>query len=89
MKTYEKQMATVSFNWKPTQRERFGKFSEGLPGFTKSVACVERNAQGPFGGLRTGLGDPVSSCGNSAGRRTEMPSRKAKDNRGSDQLVVL
>jgi len=46
VKTYEEQMATVSFNWKPTQRERFGEFSEGLPGFTKSVACVERNAQG-------------------------------------------
>ena len=38
-------MATVLTVWKPTRRERFGEFSEGLPGFTKSVACVERNAQ--------------------------------------------
>lgn len=39
------QMATGLTAWKPTRRERFGEFSEGLPGFTKSVACVERNAQ--------------------------------------------
>ena len=38
-------MATVLTVWKPTRGERFGEFSEGLPGFTKSVACVERNAQ--------------------------------------------
>jgi len=43
---------------KPTQRKRFGELSEGLPGFTKGVACVERNAQEPFDKLRTGLGDP-------------------------------
>jgi len=30
---------------KPTQRKRLGELSEGLPGFTKGVACVERNAQ--------------------------------------------
>jgi hypothetical protein len=35
----------VSTDWKPTRRERLGEFLEGLSGFTKSVACVERNAQ--------------------------------------------
>jgi len=38
-------MATVLTVWKPTQGKRHGEFSEGLSGFTKSVACVERNAQ--------------------------------------------
>ena len=39
---------------KPTQRERIGELSEGLPGSTKSVACVERNVRN--------LGDPMGSC---------------------------
>jgi hypothetical protein len=51
-------MAMVLTDQKPTQRERFGEFSEGLPGSAKSVARVERNAQEPFDRLRTGLGDP-------------------------------
>ena len=38
-------MATVLTVWKPTQGKRHGEFSEGLSGFTKSVACVERSAQ--------------------------------------------
>ena len=38
-------MATVLTVWKPTQGKRYGEFSEGLSGFTKSVAYVERNAQ--------------------------------------------
>jgi len=35
----------VSQDQKPIQKERDGEFLEGLPGFTKSVACLERNAQ--------------------------------------------
>jgi len=45
MKVAQIQTATVLTVWKPTQRERYGEFLEGLSGFTKSVACVERNAQ--------------------------------------------
>ena len=37
-----------------TQRAQFGECSEGLPGSTKSVACVERNVKN--------LGDPAGSC---------------------------
>ncbi len=43
----------VSTAQKPTQRERFGEFLEGLPGSTKSVACVKRNVEN--------LGDPMGS----------------------------
>jgi hypothetical protein len=38
-----KQTAMGSTAQKPTQRKRFGELSEDLPGFTKGVACVERN----------------------------------------------
>jgi len=62
VKAAQKQMATVLTVWKPIRKERFGEFLEGLPGFTKSVACVEGNAQEPFGRLRIGLGDPNGSC---------------------------
>ena len=47
-------MAMVLTNQKPTQRERFGEFSEGLPGSTKSVVCVERSVKN--------VGDPLGSC---------------------------
>ena len=43
------QMAMAFTHQKPTQRKRFGELPEGLPGSTKSVACMERNAQEPFG----------------------------------------
>jgi hypothetical protein len=46
-------MAMVSTAQKPTQRERFGEFLEGLPGSTKSVAGVKRNVEN--------LGDPMGS----------------------------
>jgi len=46
-------MAIVSTNEKPTQRYRLGEVSEGLPGSTKSVACMERNVEN--------LGDPQCS----------------------------
>jgi|SaaInl7_150m_RNA_FD_contig_41_1688384_length_479_multi_5_in_0_out_0_1 hypothetical protein len=39
------QMAMVSTNQKPKQRNRNGKVLEGLPGSTKSVACMERNVE--------------------------------------------
>ena len=49
------QTAMVLTAQKPTPRERFfGEFFEGLPGSTKSVACVKRNAEN--------LGDPLGSC---------------------------
>jgi len=52
----------VSTNQKPAQRNRFfSEVPEGLPGSTKSVACMERN------GLE--LARPERSCGG-AGRRT-------------------
>jgi len=65
---------------KPIQRKRFGELSEGLPGFTKGVACVERNAQE--------LGRPARSC-RKVGRLNETSSREAKYKRASDQLIVL
>jgi hypothetical protein len=34
-------MAMVLTRQKPTQRKRFGELSEGLPGSTKSVGCVQ------------------------------------------------
>jgi hypothetical protein len=74
-------MAMVLTVQKPTQREQIGELSEGLPGSTKSVACVERNAQE--------LGRPESSCKKKAGRQTETTSREAGYNRESDQLIVL
>ena len=74
-KPYKMQMATVSTVWKPIQRERFGEFLEGLSGFAKSVACLERNAQE--------LGRPESSR-RKVGRQTEISSREARNNRGSD-----
>ena len=46
-------MAMVLTRQKPTQRKRFGELSEGLPGSTQSVGCVERC-------VRT-LGDPSGS----------------------------
>jgi hypothetical protein len=45
-----KQTVMGSTAQKPTQRKRIGELSEGLPGFTKGVACVERNVRN--------LGDP-------------------------------
>ena len=60
------QMATVLAVWKPTRRERFGEFLEGLPGFTKSVACFERNAQElgrPDLFLREQVGRPKDQVG--------------------------
>jgi len=52
------QMAMVSTAQKPTQRERLGEFLEGLPGSTKSVACVKRNVKNPSASLRAGFGRP-------------------------------
>ena len=47
-------MAMVLTRQKPRQRDRFfGEISEGLPGSTKSVGCVERSVRN--------LGDPVGS----------------------------
>ncbi len=86
------QMAMVSTAQKPTQRERFGEFSEGLPGSTKSVAWVERNVKN--------LGDPKGSCirvcigkvstsSKMQVGRIETSSREADDRRESDQPTVL
>ena len=47
-------MATVLTDGKPTQRARKGECSEGLPGSTKSVGCVERSIRD--------LGGPKCSC---------------------------
>ena len=73
---------------KPTQRGRFGEFSEGLPGSTKSAGCVERSIED--------LGGPGSSWAGewgvpppAAGRPTESKSRGAEDARESDQSIVL
>jgi len=45
MHSIAEQMAMVLTVQKPTQRVRFGECSEGLPGSTKSVASMERNAK--------------------------------------------
>ena len=77
-------MAMVLTVQKPTQRNRVGEVPEGLPGSTKSVACVERNVEN--------LGDPIGSwafCalvqyttkGVQVGG-TETPSRKAEGSQG-------
>ena len=58
------QMAMVLTDQKPTQRNHIGEVPEGLPGSTKSVACVERNVEN--------LGDPDSSW------RTGRRNRNAK-----------
>jgi hypothetical protein len=39
------QMAMVLTGQKPTQSARIGERSEGLPGSTKSVGCVERSVE--------------------------------------------
>jgi hypothetical protein len=84
-------MATVSTDWKPTQGKRHGEFSEGLSGFYLKAWRVSREAH-------KNLGDPKCSCisvhwkvstTQRVGRQTETSSRKAKDNRGSDQPIVL
>jgi hypothetical protein len=59
----------VSTHQKPKQRERAdgdirkGEFSEGLPGSTKSVACVERNVEN--------LGGPEVPVERQVGNRKE------------------
>jgi hypothetical protein len=60
------QMAMVLTGQKPTQRARIGERSEGLPGSTKSVGCVERSVEN--------LRDPGGSWEKTPGRR----SRKTK-----------
>ena len=62
MKIAQMQMAMVLTAQKPTQRERFGEFSEGLPGSTLERGMGREKRQEPFGRLRTGLGDPNDSC---------------------------
>jgi hypothetical protein len=52
-------MAMVLTRQKPTQRKRWGELSEGLPGSTKSVGCVERSVRN--------LGDPSGSDSRKAG----------------------
>jgi len=75
-------MAMVLTAQKPTRRERFGEFLEGLPGSTKSVACVERNAQ------ELGRPERFLPLGEQVGR-SETTSRRADGLRESDQLTVL
>ncbi len=50
----QKQMAMVLTGQKPIQRVQNGEYSEGPPGSTKSVGCVERSARN--------LGGPGRSC---------------------------
>lgn len=76
---------------KPTQKNRVGEVLEGLPGSTKSVACVERNVRN--------LGGPMGSCplvhwvsSTTEGKQVGQPettSREANDRRESDQPIVL
>jgi hypothetical protein len=75
MEQPSKQMAMGSTAQKPTQRKRIGELSEGLPGFTKGVAGVERNVQE--------LGRPECSH-RQVGRLNETSSREARNNRESD-----
>jgi hypothetical protein len=61
-------MAMVSTHQKPKQRERQvkdlkGEFSEGLPGSTKSEACIKRNVEN--------LGDPEVPVERQVGNRKE------------------
>ena len=79
------QMAMVSTAQKPTQRERFGKFSEGLPGSTKSVACMERNAQElgrPDRFLHLAVHWGVIHHSEKQVGGAETPSREAEDRSG-------
>lgn len=46
VKAIQKQTATVSANWKPTQRERIGEFLEGLSGLDKKRGvCREKRTR--------------------------------------------
>lgn len=86
------QMAMVLTAQKPTQRERFGEFSEGLPGSTlERGMCREKRQE---------LGRPERFLGRLLARvvypqwseqvgRTETTSRRANGLRGSDQPTVL
>ena len=83
------QMATVLTDGKPTQRDRKGEVSEGLPGSTLERGMREEKHQElgrPCSFLRRYMGTvPYRTTG----RLTERPSRKAHDGRESDQLTLL
>jgi hypothetical protein len=65
---------------KPTQRARYGERSEGLPGSTKSVGCVERNARnlGGPGGSWAQAGERNAD----AGETDDVPQKGKPRNRG-------
>lgn len=92
VQTILKQMAMVSTDQKPTQRERFGEFSEGLLGSTLG--------RGMYREKRQELGMPDQFLGRLQARvvhplrsrqvgRTERPSRRAEDDWESDQPILL
>jgi len=85
------QMAMVLTAQKPTQRERNGKFSEGLPGSVlKRGMCREKRQElgRPERFLLRLLARVVHPLQRQVGR-TETSSRKAEDHRESDQLTLL
>jgi hypothetical protein len=73
-------MAMVLTAQKPTQRDRDGEVSEGLPGST-----LER---GTCGEERQELGMPDEFLLERVGKPTETKSREVEDHRESDQLIV-
>ena len=85
-------MAMVSTEQKPTQRERFGEFSEDLPGSAlERGMCQEKRQE---------LGRPERFLGRLLARviypkwteqvgRTETSSRRVNGLRGSDHPTVL
>lgn len=73
-------MAMVSTHQKPKRRNRNGEVPEGLPGSTKSMACVERDGQE--------LGRP-EWLPRRAGRLFREKEGQSKAIRESDQPIVL
>ena len=66
---------------KPTQSARIGERTEGLPGSTKSVGCVERSVRN--------LGYPGSSWAMHRKADSKRQVEKPKAARETDQPIVL
>src|SRR3990172_9260032 len=97
MQSIAEQMAMVLTAQKPTQRARIGECCEGLPGSTKSVACMERNVQNTSAGSVQAWETrraPVGLCIGCAHHsqqvgRSETTSRETISPWESDQPIVL
>ena len=86
------QMAMVLTAQKPTQRERIGEFSEGLPGsaLERGMCREKRRELGrPAWFLKSLLARDVNSQWTEQVSQNRNISREAEGQRESDQLIVL